>query len=305
MKNVVTILEATKTKPSNLFTQLKSLLSNSNKLIMTFFKSFYALLLLVSVIIYLGCSRGPYASTNKSYKKQAKAFANIIKQAPVKDSFSSVPWVGTTNFNLRKPNFVIIHHTAQNSCDQTLKTFTLPRTQVSAHYVICKDGIIHHMLNDYLRAWHGGVARWGNNTDINSSSIGIEIDNNGFEPFTNQQINSLLALLSSLKRAYVIPTANFIGHADIAPTRKNDPNVNFPWKILADSGYGVWWSDTAGVTVPQDFNNLQALRIIGYDIKDSAAAIQSFKRKFEQIDKSAFLTEEDRKILFTLYQKYQ
>jgi N-acetylmuramoyl-L-alanine amidase len=96
---------------------------------------------------------------------------------------------------MRKPNFVVIHHTAQNSCDQTLKTFTLARTQVSAHYVICKDGTIHHMLNDYLRAWHGGVSRWGSTTDLNSSSIGIEIDNNGFDVFSDAQVNSLLQLL--------------------------------------------------------------------------------------------------------------
>jgi len=263
------------------------------------------LILLASSILHVSCNRGPYASTNKSYKKQAKAFAKIIKQAPLNDSIATGSWVGTTNFNMRKPNFVIIHHTAQNSCDQTLKTFTLPRTQVSAHYVICKDGTIHHMLNDYLRAWHGGIAKWGNNTDINSSSIGIEIDNDGYETFTDQQLNSLITLLASLKKTYAIPTANFIGHADIAPTRKNDPNVNFPWKRLADSGYGLWWNDTTGVIVPQDFNNLQALRIIGYDIRDSAAVIQTFKRKYEQIDKSPVLTEEDRKILFTLYRKFE
>jgi N-acetylmuramoyl-L-alanine amidase len=112
-------------------------------------------------------------------------------------------------------------------------------------------------------------------------------------------------LLASLKKSYAIPTANFIGHADIAPTRKNDPNVNFPWKKLADSGYGLWWKDTTGITIPQDFNNLQALRIIGYDIKDSLAVIQTFKRKYEQIDKSPVLTEEDRKILFTLYKQFE
>jgi N-acetylmuramoyl-L-alanine amidase len=262
-------------------------------------------LFLGAAIAFYNCNRGPYATTNKSYKKQAKAYSKIIRQAPLKDSLNTGTWVGTTNFNMRKPNFVIIHHTAQNSCDQTLKTFTLPRTQVSAHYVICKDGTIHHMLNDYLRAWHGGVAKWGNNTDINSSSIGIEIDNNGFEPFTDQQIGSLLTVLGSLKRAYGIPTANFIGHADIAPTRKNDPNVTFPWKKLSDSGYGLWWSDTTGVQVPQDFNSLQALRIIGYDIRDSVAVIQSFKRKFEQQEKEPMLTEGDRKVLYTLYRKYE
>ena len=267
-------------------------------------KHYFSISLLVSIVC-LGCNRGPYAATNKSYKKQAKQYAKIIAQAPLKDSLSTGDWVGTTNFGLRKPNFVVIHHTAQGSCDQTLKTFTLPRTQVSAHYVICKDGTVHHMLNDYLRAWHGGIARWGNNTDINSSSIGIEIDNNGFETFTNQQITSLMTVLAGLKKTYGIPTRNFIGHADIAPTRKNDPNVNFPWKLFADSGFGVWWSDTTGVTVPDDFNNLQALRIVGYDIRDSVAAIKTFKRKYEQIENSGEMTEADRKILYTLYRKFE
>jgi N-acetylmuramoyl-L-alanine amidase len=254
---------------------------------------------------FFNCNKNPYSTTNKSYKKQAKAYAKIIKKEPQPDSLSSGSWIGTTNFNLRKPNFVIIHHTAQKSCDETFRTFTMPKSAVSAHYVICKDGTIHHMLNDYLRAWHGGVARWGNNTDINSSSIGIEIDNNGAEPFTEPQVGSLLRLLASLKKSYGIPAANFIGHADIAPTRKNDPNVNFPWKQLADSGYGLWWNDTTGVEVPSDFNALQAMRIIGYDIRDSFAVIQAFKRKYEQLDKDSIITDADRKVLFTLYKKYE
>src|SRR5215212_5314141 len=127
------------------------------------------------------CASGKYSSSNKIYKKQVKEFAKQLRKYPLKDSFLTASnWAGTTNFGMRKPNFVIIHHTAQNSCDQTLKTFTLERTKVSAHYVICKDGTIHHMLNDYLRAWQAGVSKWGNFTDINSSSIGIELDNNGF-----------------------------------------------------------------------------------------------------------------------------
>jgi N-acetylmuramoyl-L-alanine amidase len=162
------------------------------------------------------------------------------------------------------------------------------------------------MLNDYLRAWQAGVSKWGNTTDINSSSIGIEIDNNGFEPFMEPQINSLMALLSTLKKAYSIPTANFIGHQDIAPGRKVDPNVYFPWQKLADSGFGIWWSDTTNVEIPDNFNVLQALRIVGYDIRDSAAVIQTFKRKYEQIeDKNAVLNEADKKILYTLYRKFE
>lgn len=259
----------------------------------------------ILILIIVSCNRGPYAATNKSYKQQAKAYAKLISRQPVTDSLTTGPWVGTTNFNLRKPNFVIIHHTAQNSCEQTLKTFTLPRTSVSAHYVICKDGTVYHMLNDYLRAWHAGVGKWGNDVDINSSSIGIEIDNNGFEPFTENQISSLLKVLGGLKKTYSIATANFIGHADIAPTRKNDPNINFPWKLLADNGFGLWWKDTTNVVVPENFSNLQALRIIGYDVKDSVAVFKTFKRKYLQQENDSLLTASDRKILYTLYNLFR
>jgi N-acetylmuramoyl-L-alanine amidase len=256
------------------------------------------------IILCLSCARKPYASSNKMYKQQAKQLAETIKQYPLADSFGNAEFIGTTNFNLRKPNFVIIHHTAQNSCEQTLKTFTMQQTQVSAHYVICKDGTIHHMLNDYMRAWQAGVSKWGNDVDINSSSIGIELDNNGYEPFTDDQLNSLLKLLAALKKQYNIPTANFIGHADIAPTRKNDPNVYFPWKRFADSGYGYWYADTTNLMLPSNFNDLQALRIIGYDIKDTTAAIVAFKRHWLQ-DTLPGLDSAQYKVLFQVMKKYE
>jgi N-acetylmuramoyl-L-alanine amidase len=264
------------------------------------------LLFLITTLSIISCSINKYAATNKVYRQQVKAFAKQLREYPIKDSFATaLKWVGTTNFGMRKPNFVIIHHTAQNSCEQTLITFTLTPTQVSAHYVICKDGTVHHMLNDHLRAWHAGAGKWGNLTDINSSSIGIELDNNGFETFPEIQIASLLNLLDALKKQHNIPETNFIGHADIAPTRKVDPNVNFPWKQLADRGFGVWYDDTTYVSVPQDFNVLYALRIIGYDVKDSLAAVQAFKRHFEQQDSSRIITDADKKILYNLSQKYQ
>ena len=161
--------------------------------------------------------------------------------------------VGTTNFGIRKPSYVIIHHTAQHSTEQTLKTFTLPRTAVSAHYVIGSDGKVYQMLNDYFRGQHAGVSRWGNQLDMNSASIGIELDNNGFEYFEEAQINSLLVVLGKLKKDYSIPTANFIGHGDIAPTRKNDPNWRFPWKLLAEKGFGYWYDEKRD-SVPDSFD---------------------------------------------------
>ena len=256
-------------------------------------------------LIIISCSRHPYSATNKMYKKQAKEFADLLKRYPLHDSVSNEPYfVGTTNFSMRRPNFVVIHHTAQNSCEQTLKTFTMPKTQVSAHYIICKDGTIYHMLNDLFRAHHAGLSKWGNNSDLNSSSIGIEIDNNGFESFTDPQINSLLGLLGRLKRAFNIPAANFMGHADVAPGRKVDPCKYFPWQKLAQNGFGLWY-DTTGVKVPADFNAIQSLRIIGYDIKNPEYAVQSFKLHFVQSDTTKVINEDDRKILFDLEKKYQ
>jgi N-acetylmuramoyl-L-alanine amidase len=264
---------------------------------------FLALIALLSA-----CKVNPYRRTNRIYKDSARALARQIGNYPLTSGVDSVPaapyWVGTTNFNLRKPNFVIIHHTAQNSCPETLKTFTTARTQVSAHYVICRDGVVHHMLNDYLRAWQAGAGKWGNVTDVNSISIGIELDNNGFEPFAPEQIHSLLRLLATLKKEYNIPTANFIGHSDIAPLRKVDPSYLFPWKEMADSGYGLWYADTTGVEVPAGFSSLTALRLIGYDIKDSSAASQAFKRHFEQ-DTTRTWGPPEQKILYSLFRGYQ
>lgn len=257
------------------------------------------------IFFFLGCARNPYTASNKLYEKQAKALSKEIKQYPLEDSINpSAYWVGTTNFGMRKPNFVIIHHTDQKSCEQTLKTFTLTRTQVSAHYVICKDGTIFHMLNDYLRAWHAGISQWGNLTDVNSASIGIELDNDAASVFPDVQIQSLLKLLADLKKKYSIPTANFIGHADVAPGRKVDPSRFFPWKQLAENGFGYWY-DTTNIQIPVNFNALQAMRIIGYNIKDSVHAIQSFKIHFTPDDSTKLISEADKKILFDLEKKYQ
>lgn len=263
-------------------------------------------ILFISAFIF-GCSTGKYAETNKSYKKQAKAFSELFREYPLKDSAGlsyADKFVGTTNFSMRRPSYVIIHHTAQNSCEQTLRTFTLPRTAVSAHYVICEDGTVYHMLNDLLRAHHAGVSKWGNAVDINSSSIGIELDNNGFEYFSEAQINSLTELLARLKRAFNIPAANFIGHGDIAPTRKNDPNWRFPWKQLSEKGYGLWWNDTTDVVLPVNYDRLSALRIVGFDIKDTTAAIVGFKRHWLQ-DTTKSMTPSQDKVLYMLSKKYQ
>ena len=288
------------------------------------------------------CASNPYAESNRIHKKQAKQYLHELKTFPPETGTdqqrlqNSRDWVGTTNFNLRKPNFVVLHHTAQESVEHTLKTFTLPRTEVSAHYVIADDGTIYHMLNDYYRAWHGGVGKWGNLTDLNSASIGIELDNNGFEPFSEAQIASLIGLLTVLKEKYNIPAANFIGHSDMAPSRKVDPNITFPWKRLSEAGFGYWYDEDAVKNVviidgsipkairiegkesaeippvkaedttglPPDFDPVVALRIIGYDVSNFKAAVRAFKLHFIQKDVETELSDEDLQILYNLYQKY-
>jgi N-acetylmuramoyl-L-alanine amidase len=270
----------------------------------------FRLLPFTFLLLLTSCSpKGPYAITNKRYQQESDSVVKVIeRQQPVMltdNSGMPIPsdWVGTVNFNLRKPNYVIIHFTAQDSAAQTLKTFTVVKTQVSAHYVIGRDGRVYHMLNDYLRAWHAGISKWGSITDMNSCSIGIELDNNGSEPFKPAQINSLLALLAHLKKAYNIPAANFIGHQDIAPGRKPDPGPYFPWKILAAHGFG-YWSDDVLELAPADFDPATALHLIGYDTANLNAAIIAFKRHFIQTDQSPELTQLDLNVLYNVQQKY-
>lgn len=218
--------------------------------------------------------------------------------------YKSADWATASHYDLRKPNYVIIHHTSQKSVAQTIRTFQVPHTKVSAHYVIGKDGQIVQMLNDYDRAWHAGRAKWGSVTDINSASIGIELDNDGFAVFPEEQINSLLILLDTLKSKYLIPQVNFIGHADIAPTRKNDPNVNFPWKKLADKGFGIWYNEDYLMKPPSNFNPIDALKIMGYDMRNPEAAIEAFKRKYIVKEVNKKLNEYDIRVLYDLYRKY-
>ena len=248
-----------------------------------------------------------YTEANRLYFEMIDSMAKVILEYPIQDSSGllyATVWVGTPNMGLRRPNYVIIHHTATNTCSETLQIFTTPGgKESSAHYVICEDGTVYHMLNDLLRSHHAGDSKWGNTTDLNSSSIGIELNNNGYEPFTEAQINSLTILLGRLKNAYKIPDANFIGHGDIAPTRKEDPNWRFPWKELSEKGFGLWWDDTTKITVPVNFDYIMALRIVGYDVSTPDSAIIAFKRHFMKDAKSG-MTPAAIKVLYSLYRKY-
>ena len=245
-------------------------------------------------------------SARPLYNRMMDSLMNVLRvvKNPKNPAVNAADWNTTVNFNIRKPNYVILHHTAQTSPEQTLFTFSITRTSVSAHYVVGRDGVVHQMLNDYMRAWHAGNSRWGTITDMNSCSLGIEIDNNGEESFSDAQIDALIRLLAFLKKEYDIPQGNFIAHSDIAPSRKSDPSKYFPWKKLADAGYGYWYDSFNMITPPADFNALLALRVIGYDIRNQSAAIKAFKLHYIQNDLSPTLSDYDKKVLYNVYLKY-
>ncbi|MGH2552461.1 MAG: N-acetylmuramoyl-L-alanine amidase, partial [Chitinophagaceae bacterium] len=64
------------------------------------------------------------------------------------------------------------------------------------------------------------------------------------------------------------------------------------------------YDDASKVELPDDFNHLQTLRIVGFDIKDTNAAIVGFKRHWLQ-DTTRGLDKEQMKVLYQLSKKYQ
>jgi N-acetylmuramoyl-L-alanine amidase len=203
------------------------------------------------------------------------------------------------NFDERRPNFVILHHTSNENIEHSLRVLTGSTPRVSAHYLIGRNGRIYQLVDERHRAWHAGESFWGGQRDLNSTSIGIELDNNGDEPFAEPQIVSLIALLTDLKSRYKIPAANFLGHGDVAPGRKVDPSHLFPWRRLAEHGFGVW-CEPPYPSVPADLDTATLLHAFGYNVWNLEAAMAAFKRRFAPEDPSPQMTERDRSVLYCL-----
>lgn len=221
--------------------------------------------------------------------------------APWRAGVPSV-WHPSPNFDERRPVFVIIHHTSDDTAEQALRVLADRGREVSAHYLVARDGTIYQLVDERARAWHAGVSRWGAQTDINSASLGIELDNNGAEPFPEAQIAALMALLADIEARYRIPAANFLGHGDVAPGRKVDPGRLFPWRTLAAHGFGLW-CDAPLPETPPGFETLRALQAFGYDISDPEAAARAFNRHFLQDDASSVIGPEGQALLACLVEK--
>jgi N-acetylmuramoyl-L-alanine amidase len=203
------------------------------------------------------------------------------------------------NFDARRPNFVIVHHTSNSTAEQALDVLTNRERKVSAHYLIGRDGKLFQLVDEAARAWHAGESYWGGQQDLNSASIGIELDNDGQDRFSDAQIETLLALLADLKSRYNIPTANFLGHADVAPGRKTDPSRLFPWKRLSEQGFGLW-CDPPYPAMPPGLDTEVLLQALGYSVWNVEAAISAFKLHFAPDDPSPEMSANDRAVLYCL-----
>lgn len=208
-------------------------------------------------------------------------------------------WQPSPNFDQRRPNYVILHQTTNDNVATALATLTDPARKVSAHYLIARDGAVMQLVDEAARAWHAGESRWGGSTDLNSASIGIELDNTGDEPFAEPQIAALLVLLDSLRTRYRIPAANVLAHGDVAPARKVDPSRLFPWRRLAAQGFGLW-CETPPATAPAGFDPVLGLRALGYDIAAPAAARAAFRRHFLAQDADGELAPAEQALLHCL-----
>ena len=225
-------------------------------------------------------------------------------------------WSPSKNHDARQAQVIVLHHTQMASFAEALRTLKSANHQgrVSAHYLVGEDGRIVQLVDERARAWHAGVGRWGALTDLNDASIGIELDNDGAEPFAEAQIVALIRLLDDLCTRLAIPRTAVIAHADLAPTRKADPSVHFPWARLAAAGFGEWPRDDAP-PAPEGFDPVLALALLGYDTADLPAALAAFRRRFRGVETplmpaghdeggvAATFDDEDRRVLFDLQQQ--
>lgn len=135
-----------------------------------------------------------------------------------------------------KPHLIVIHYTAMQSAQAALERLCAPEAEVSAHYLIDLGGDVIQLVEEAQRAWHAGAGEWRGHDDINSRSIGIELDNRGNHPFPEPQMMALEELMRGIMARWDIPASGVIGHSDMAPGRKFDPGPHFDWARLERQG---------------------------------------------------------------------
>ena len=153
--------------------------------------------------------------------------------------------VASPNFGERRGgapvDMLVLHYTGCPSAESALLWMCSPDSQVSAHYLVDEDGEIIQLVDEAARAWHAGAAFWAGETDINSRSVGIEIQNPGHlecppPPYPNVQMEAVITLCRDIMVRHGISPLRVVGHSDVAPARKTDPGEHFPWHRLAEEG---------------------------------------------------------------------
>jgi N-acetyl-anhydromuramyl-L-alanine amidase AmpD len=130
---------------------------------------------------------------------------------------------------------------ATESKDSSLDWLCNPKSKVSAHYLIDRDGTIYQLVAESQKAWHAGVSHWLGRDSVNDFSIGIEMSNKLFnralyedgeeypEPFPEAQVSAAAALVADILRRRGLPLERVVGHSDIAPERRGDPGSQWDW----------------------------------------------------------------------------
>ena len=202
-------------------------------------------------------------------------------------------------------SMVVLHYTEMER-EAALQRLTDPDAKVSAHYFIAEDGEVVRLVDEDKRAWHAGASYWRGHKDVNSASVGIELDHPGhglgYREFADAQIEALVPLLNDIVRRHDIPRANVVGHSDVAPARKTDPGELFPWDRLAE--YRLCLPRPEKLELGDPFDNdgafYLALERFGYDISDGRKAVEAFQRRWRPEKIDGEIDGQVRAILFQL-----
>ncbi len=198
----------------------------------------------------------------------------------------SLVWHPSPNFGRRRdgatPDLVVLHYTGMETCKAARDRLCDPQSEVSAHYLISETGTCWYLVEEDMRAWHAGAGQWGDVTDVNSRSIGIELANTGSHPFPEPQMCALEDLLADLLQRRAIRPERVIAHSDMAPGRKQDPGPRFDWRRLARQGLSIWPSEPGAKDCPGKSESFDGLsRRFGYGTdQEPEARLAAFRARF-------------------------
>jgi len=200
---------------------------------------------------------------------------------------------------------VLVLHYTEMALDDSLKALRDDRrpNRVSSHYVLAEDGTVYRLVPEDRVAWHAGRSYWRGHEALNGTSIGIEIVNlhGDRHDYPDGQIAALIELCRDIiGRHPAIEPRNVVGHSDIAPKRKDDPGLRFPWVTLATSGIGLWPRPGAD---PLGGDIQVALQRFGYppaiDVT-TADVVASFQRRYRPARADGIADAETRSLLADL-----